>query len=87
MRVRDAGCNRGVIHERYKWAYVIDNVNHGILYDIPTGLTVNIRQEKSGNGGGDLPYRCAGGRGNTTHTPEAGEVRLQSPDSLGKEHV
>ena len=44
-------------------------------------------KKKSGNGGGYLTSRCAGGRGNTTHTPEAGEVKLQSPDSLGKEPV
>ena len=47
----------------------------------------NYLKKKSGNGGGYLSYRCAGGRGNTALTPEAGEVRLQSPDSLGKEHV
>ena len=41
-------------------------------------------KKKSGNGGGYLTSRCAGGCGNTAHTPEAGEVKLQSPDSLGK---
>ena len=40
-------------------------------------------EEKAENGEGYLTSRCAGGRGNTTHTPEAGEVKLQSPDSLG----
>ena len=44
-----------------------------------------IEKKKSGNGGGYLSQRCAGGRGNTTHTPEAVGDRLQSPDSLGKE--
>ena len=43
-----------------------------------------ISRRKAENGGGYLTSRCAGGRGNTTHTPEAGEVKLQSPDSLGK---
>ena len=46
-------------------------------------LEYNSRR-KAENGGGYLTSRCAGGRGNTTHTPEAGEVKLQSPDSLGK---
>ena len=41
-------------------------------------------EEKAENGEGYLTSRCAGGRGNTTHTPEAGGVKLQSPDSLGK---
>ena len=51
-----------------------------VLYKIEIYL-----KKKSGNGGGYLSYWCAGGCGNTTHTPEAGEVRLQSPDSLGNE--
>ena len=41
-------------------------------------------EEKAENGEGYLTSWCAGGRGNTTHTPEAREVKLQSPDSLGK---
>ena len=44
-----------------------------------------IEKKKSGNGGGYQSQRYAGGRGNTTHTPEAVGDRLQSPDSLGKE--
>ena len=42
------------------------------------------KEEKAENGEGYLTSRCAGVRGNTTYTPEAREVKLQSPDSLGK---
>ena len=31
-----------------------------------------ISRRKAENGGGYLTPRCAGGRGNTTHAPEAG---------------
>ena len=42
------------------------------------------KEEKAVNGEGYLTSWCAGGRGNTTHTPEARGVKLQSPYSLGK---
>ena len=42
------------------------------------------KEKKAENGDGYLTSRCAGGRGNTTYTPEAGGVKLLSPDSLGQ---
>ena len=48
-------------------------------------IVLNIfKEEKAEDEDGYLTSRCAGGPGNTTHTPEAGGVRLRSPDSLGK---
>ena len=43
----------------------------------------HITRKKAEDGGGYLTSRCAAGHGSTTHTPEAGEVKLQPPDSLG----
>ena len=54
------------------------------VQSIEQNFIAYISRRKAENGGGYLTPRCAGGRGNTTHTPEAGGVKLQSPDSLGK---
>ena len=43
-----------------------------------------IQRRKAEDGDGYLTSQCAGGRGSTAHTPEAGKVGLLSPDSLGK---
>ena len=51
------------------------------IFKISSAIT---KEEKAENGEGYLTSWCAGGRGNTTHTPEAMGVKLQSPDSLGK---
>ena len=56
-------------------AYSLQNIK------ISSSIT---EEEKAENGEGYLTSWCAGGRGNTTHTPEARGVKLQSPDSLGK---
>ena len=52
--------------------------------DVESNITWKTQRRKADNGEGYLTSRCAGGRGNMTYTPEAGGVKLQSPDSLGK---
>ena len=50
--------------------------SHKLLSSILLHLKIEqiTKRKKAENGGGNWASRCAGGRGNTTHTPEAGDV-------------
>ena len=41
-------------------------------YTLKINLLKIYKRKRADNGGDYLMARCAGGRGNTTHTPEAG---------------
>ena len=63
------------------YIFYLPNANSIQNFKISSSIS---KEEKAENGEGYLTSWCAGGRGNTTHTPEARGVKLQSPDSLGK---